>query len=1071
MRVLASLALLLLVQACKHPLAIIGEGDIVDLNAAQNGSAFGCTLEDFQSGAANCVDNDVTGDYFVNYSAVPRAGWRFDGWEGSCGHLSEGDDCRFDVPASLVAAWDANFSDITLSPLTAVFVELAVPVADAGSAQDVNEQTSVTLDASGSTDADGTIESYVWTQTGGTVVQFDPSIAVTTNPVRTFIAPELTTTEVLTFAVTVTDDDGLSASDTVAVTVNPVNLPPTADAGDNQGVNEFDQVTLAGTAADADGTVTVAWSQIQGATVALSDPASLTTTFTAPALVVAEVLIFELTATDNEGATASDQVSIAVGAVNIPPMASAAADSPVNEGSTVQLDGSGSSDDAGIVSFSWSQVGGTVVTLTGADTDQASFTAPTLKAAAIFSFELTVTDGEGASDSDTVSITVNPVNVDPTADAGDNDTVVEQTTVQLDGSASTDSDGEIDAYLWEQTGGTAVTLTGADSDTASFTAPELTAMAIVSFQLTVTDDEGATDTDTVSITVTPVNTDPTADAGENASVAETTAVQLDGTGSADSDGEIDSYSWSQTGGDTVTLTNANTDTATFTAPTLETAAIFTFALTVTDNEGATDSDSVSITVTPVNADPTADAGDDADAQELTTVELDGSGSTDSDGTIASYAWTQLSGTAVTVSGANTDTASFTAPDIDTATETLTFRLTVTDNEGATADDDVSITVSNVAETADVVVNIDRIDPAGEFTVALSLDGSQSDTIVVGEEATQVIFTEVPQGSDFAVSVSSAPDAPATCAVFNGTGTVNATGNTAFVDCEFLVADMGLETALYNCVSDNGDAVVLDDVEDEIDCYERGITSLDGIEFLATKVEELDVGNNELTNSEIPKLHALTMLKSVDIGGNEEVFDNSVIADLEAALPFTRVNYSNLNTALVRFFKFELTFDPGALAIPEEIGTVQLYTDYWAADEPDRVLIRRVFSDNVSTVYETTAGSLADMGGLMDQNSETRELSYIVDFTNIDDALSCDMEATVDTNQANFPDLPEFQTELITVAVNCERNTSTADITYTVTGVRPLGGLNVALWIDNGQTNFDGDDIRHFRGFPRLSIQL
>lgn len=633
--------------------------------------------------------------------------------------------------------------------------------------------------------------------------------------------------------------------------------------------------------------------------------------------------------------------------------------------------------------------------------------------------------------------------------------------MQLDGGGSTDSDGSIASYSWTQTGGDVVTLTGAGTQTASFQAPELTTAAIFSFELTVTDNEGGTDSDSVSITITPVNTDPTAVAGDNDSVPETTAVQLDGGGSTDSDGTIDSYSWSQTGGNTVTLTGTSTQTATFTAPALTTAAIFTFELTVTDNEGATDSDSISITVTPVNVDPTADAGADDTVDELTAVQLDGSGSSDSDGTIT-YSWAQTAGTNVTLSGASTDSPTFTAPDINTTSEALTFRLTVTDNEGAADTDDVTITVNNIAATAEVVVTVDRVDPAGEFTLALSLDGSQSQTVVVEADDTQVTFFDVPQGGNFDVSVSAAPDAPAQCTVNNGTGTVNASGNAASVECEFLVANMGLQTALYNCVSDNGSAVVLSDVEEELDCYERGISNLDGVEFLATRLEEFELGQNDLTNAEIPKLHTMTRLDYLGIGGNEEVFDNKLILELEVALPDTDINYSNLNTALVRFFKFELTFDAAALAIPEQIGAVQLYTDYWAADEPDRVIILRSFSENVSKTYETTAGDLADLGGLMDQNSDTRELSYIVDFTNTHESLACDVEATVDTNRANFPDLPEFQDELITVAVTCTRSTSPPDITYTVIGTRPVGGLDVGLYIDNGMTNFDGDDVRHFR---------
>ena len=86
--------------------------------------------------------------------------------------------------------------------------------------------------------------------------------------------------------------------------------------------------------------------------------------------------------------------------------------------------------------------------------------------------------------------------------------------------------------------------------------------------------------------------------------------------------------------------------------------------------------------------------------------LNVNGSTDSDGTIASYAWAQTGGTpTVTLSGANTATPSFTAP---AGPATLTFTLTVTDNDGATDTDSVQVTVEPpppvVDATGTVIVN-------------------------------------------------------------------------------------------------------------------------------------------------------------------------------------------------------------------------------------------------------------------------------------------------------------------------------------------------------------------------------
>jgi chitinase len=90
--------------------------------------------------------------------------------------------------------------------------------------------------------------------------------------------------------------------------------------------------------------------------------------------------------------------------------------------------------------------------------------------------------------------------------------------------------------------------------------------------------------------------------------------------------------------------------------------------------------------------PTANAGADRTIAEGAAASLQGSGA-DTDGTIAAYLWTQTSGPAVTLSGANTATATFTAPQV-TSNTGLTFRLTVTDNQGGTGSDDVTLTATD-----------------------------------------------------------------------------------------------------------------------------------------------------------------------------------------------------------------------------------------------------------------------------------------------------------------------------------------------------------------------------------------
>jgi len=96
-------------------------------------------------------------------------------------------------------------------------------------------------------------------------------------------------------------------------------------------------------------------------------------------------------------------------------------------------------------------------------------------------------------------------------------------------------------------------------------------------------------------------------------------------------------------------------------------------------------------VPPVNRAPVAAAGADQTVTGPVTVTLDASASKDSDGTIDSYQWEQTAGNPVTLTAPSAAATSFAAPEV-TQTESYTFKLTVTDNKGATATDLVVVTV-------------------------------------------------------------------------------------------------------------------------------------------------------------------------------------------------------------------------------------------------------------------------------------------------------------------------------------------------------------------------------------------
>jgi ribosomal protein L14 len=566
------------------------------------------------------------------------------------------------------------------------------PTANAGANQTVNEGASVTLSGSG-TDPDGTIVTFAWVQINGPGV----TLANANTATATFVAPQVVVDTVLTFQLTVIDNQGGSGSATTNVTVRDVtvaNQPPTANAGADQAANEGTAVTLTGSGTDSDGTIaSFAWTQIAGPTATLTNANTATATFTAPQVAVDTVLTFRLTVTDNGGASGSATTNVTVRNVNQAPTANAGPDQTVDENVLVTLSGSGADPDGTIASYQWAQTAGRAVTLSGANTATATFISPQVGGASTLTFQLTVTDNQGATGAATVSVKIrnNIANALPTANAGAAQTVDENTGVTLTGSG-TDSDGTIVAFQWVQTAGPAVVLSGANAATATFIAPEVTANTVLKFQLTVTDNGGATAIATTQVTVRNVNRLPTANAGPDVTVNEGDAVSLTGSGT-DPDGTIASYKWTRVAGPTVTLTGASTQTVTFTAPQVTADTVLTLQLQVADNNGGTGTDTVDVLIRNVNKPPVANAKPDKSVNEGATVTLNGVG-TDPDGTIASFFWAQIAGPTVTLSDPTIAAPTFVAPQV-TVDTVLTFQLTVTDNNGATGSDTINVTVRNV----------------------------------------------------------------------------------------------------------------------------------------------------------------------------------------------------------------------------------------------------------------------------------------------------------------------------------------------------------------------------------------
>ncbi len=600
----------------------------------------------------------------------------------------------------MVEAAEPSTIEINTAP---AFASVAVnntanraPTAKAGPDQSVASKKA-TVSLNGFESSDGSEESfalkYNWTQISG------PSVTLTgaTTPGATFAAP--TGPATLEFKLEVCDNDAtpLCNSDNVVVTVKS---PPTANAGADQTVESgTNPVTLDGSgSSDPNGeTLTYKWSQTAGPSVTLSSTTVQKPTFTAPTGPATLEFKLEVCESVQKTSCSTDTVVIHVRQPNVAPVANAGTDQTVASEATVTLDGSGSTDanteaPLNTLSYEWSQLSGTAVTLSSTTAQKPTFTAPT--GPATLEFELKVCDGGSPSlcSTDKVKVTVTAANEAPTANAGPDQTVASEATVTLDGSGSTDPNNDPLSYEWSQLSGPAVTLEGASTAKPTFKAPK--GPATLEFELKVCDPAPLCNTDSVTVTV---KSPPTANAGPDQTVESgTNPVTLDGSGSSDPNGETITYKWSQISGTAVTLSSTTAQKPTFAAPTGP--ATLEFSLEVCESIATTScaTDTVVIHVRQPNVAPVANAGPDQSVASEATVTLDGSGSTDANTeaplNTLSYEWSQLSGTAVTLSSATAQKPTFTAP---TGPATLEFELKVCDGGSPSlcSTDKVTVTVT------------------------------------------------------------------------------------------------------------------------------------------------------------------------------------------------------------------------------------------------------------------------------------------------------------------------------------------------------------------------------------------
>ena len=578
------------------------------------------------------------------------------------------------------------------------------PVANAGSGKTITLPTnSVSLDGSASNDPDGTISKYTWAQVSG------PSTAVIGTGGQITTAGSLAK-GVYVFSLTVTDNSGATGTANVTVTVLAgvvvaTPQPPTANAGNNQTITlPVNTATIdgSGSTAASGGTISsYAWSEVSGPsaeTLTNSAQVSLTN-------MVAGTYVFALKVTDSRGKTGSDSVTVTVKPnTNTPPIADAGdAVSITLPTNTATLNGSNSSDPGGsIATYAWTLVSGPSNPVTsGAGTAILNVSA---LVAGDYVFQLKVADYGGLTGTDQVTIHVSPKgNVGPVANAGADQTItLPVNSVTLDGSGSVDPDGSISKYGWALVSGPAGS--ALSSKTIDQPIASNLAAGVYVFELTVTDNSGATGSDRVTITVKPAvvvpNQAPVANAGYNLTITlPTNSTDLNGSSSFDPDGTIVSYAWSQVSGPaTAGLNGAGSVNPKATGLV---AGTYVFQLSVKDNDGATSTDQVTVSVKPAavapNLAPIADAGADGIITlPANTYVLDASGSSDPDGSIVTYQWSQVSGPAT---AAATFMSNVTVTLTDLKAGSYVFQVKVTDNGGLSSTATMKLTVNPAASTS------------------------------------------------------------------------------------------------------------------------------------------------------------------------------------------------------------------------------------------------------------------------------------------------------------------------------------------------------------------------------------
>ena len=497
---------------------------------------------------------------------------------------------------------------------------------------------------------------------------------------------------------------------------------PDADAGGPYQLSEGGSTELdsSGSSAPDSNIVDVEWTLEDG-------PGSINgNTYLAPASISSDTTAtVSVAVTDENGATDTDTTSIDISDNNQPPTADAGGSYSVSEGGSVNLDASGSNDpDGNIQDRSWTVISGPGGISGG------TYQAPDdINRNIDAKVQLTVTDDDEASGTDTATVSVEAARAAPTASDIDISTS-EDSPVSETFSAS-DPDGDSLSYTIESTPSDGTVSVSGDSFTYT---PESISSGTDSFVYRVNDGNGGTDTATVTIDISASeeqNQPPEVTLDVNPASAEVDqSVTFDGTGTSDSDGRITEYRWDFDGDGTIDR-STSTETVTYT---YAEAGSYTPELIAVDDDGARGTDTATVSVGSENVDPIANDIDVSTSEDSPVSETFSASDPDGDSLSYTIESPPSDGT-VSVSG---DSFTYTPESISSGTDSFVYR--VNDGNGGTDTATVSITVTEPNTN-------DGYEPNDEFDTAASItDGNYTDLQIVDGESDYFAVTLEEGGS-------------------------------------------------------------------------------------------------------------------------------------------------------------------------------------------------------------------------------------------------------------------------------------------------------------------------------------